>query len=99
MFWNRNRPSPLIRSLVGLLFSLPTADRFMPDFFVSQGDRLSEYGFDAEGIELPGHSKGSIGLLTEEGDLFCGDLLANVGHLTCRRLSTTAKQPRPAWRS
>jgi hydroxyacylglutathione hydrolase len=26
-----------------------------------------------------GHSKGSIGLLTADGDLFCGDLLANVG--------------------
>ena len=28
-------------------------------------------------IALPGHSSGSIGLLTADGDFFSGDLLAN----------------------
>ena len=79
MFWNRRTPNFLIKSLMGLLFRLGKADRFKPDFYIREGDNLSEYGFDAEVIELPGHSKGSVGLLTEEGDLFCGDLLANVG--------------------
>jgi glyoxylase-like metal-dependent hydrolase (beta-lactamase superfamily II) len=31
----------------------------------------------AKVIHLPGHSKGSIGVLTNEGDLFCGDLIYN----------------------
>ena len=79
MFWNRKAPNLLVRSLMGLLFRLDKADRFKPDFYIKEGDNLSEYGFDAEVIELPGHSKGSVGLITEEGDLFCGDLLANVG--------------------
>jgi len=26
---------------------------------------------------LPGHSKGSIGVLTDNGELFCGDLFTN----------------------
>ncbi len=29
-------------------------------------------------IWIPGHSKGSIGVLTASGDLFCGDLLENT---------------------
>jgi glyoxylase-like metal-dependent hydrolase (beta-lactamase superfamily II) len=78
MFWNRNPPNVLVRTLMRLLFRLSKADRFKPDFYVKGGDNLSEYGIDAEVIEIPGHSKGSIGLLTAEGDLFCGDLLANV---------------------
>ncbi len=42
-------------------------------------DKISaEFGFDAKILELPGHSKGSIGVLTGNGDLFCGDLLMNM---------------------
>jgi hydroxyacylglutathione hydrolase len=51
----------------------------VPDLFIDEGYDFSEYGFDAKVLEIPGHSKGSIGVLTSSGDLFCGDLLANVG--------------------
>ncbi|MBZ0294048.1 MAG: MBL fold metallo-hydrolase [Anaerolineae bacterium] len=78
MFWNRKQPNFLMKNLMGLLVRLPKADQFTPDFGIQQGDYLTEYGFDAEVIEIPGHSKGSIGLLTVDGDLFCGDLLANT---------------------
>jgi glyoxylase-like metal-dependent hydrolase (beta-lactamase superfamily II) len=78
MFWNRKTPNLMVRSLMSLLFKLEDADRFKPDFCIKEGDNLAEYGVDAEVIELPGHSKGSVGLMTEAGDLFCGDLLANV---------------------
>jgi len=53
-------------------------DTFKPDIYVSDGQRLSEYGFDAEILHLPGHSKGSIGVLTNEGNLICGDLFMNM---------------------
>ena len=79
MFWNRKPPNPIMRVLSGLIFRLPTADRFTPDLTLGAGDDLSAYGLDARVIALPGHSSGSIGLLTAEGDLFCGDLLANNG--------------------
>ena len=46
--------------------------------FFDEGYDFSEYGFDAEALEIPGHSKGSIGILATSGELFCGDLLANV---------------------
>jgi hydroxyacylglutathione hydrolase len=78
MLWNRKPPNILIRTVFGLLFRLSKSDRFKPDLYVEDGYDLSEYGFDAQVLHIPGHSKGSIGILTTGGDLFCGDLLANV---------------------
>jgi glyoxylase-like metal-dependent hydrolase (beta-lactamase superfamily II) len=78
MLWNRNRPNPLVSALIRLLVRLNVSDRFTPDLYLKEGDDLSVYGFDARVVALPGHSKGSIGLLTTSGDLFCGDLLANT---------------------
>lgn len=78
MFWNRKQPNVLVKALIGLLLRLRQSDRFTPDVYLAEGDRLNEHGLDAEVIELPGHSKGNIGILTARGDLFCGDLLANT---------------------
>jgi glyoxylase-like metal-dependent hydrolase (beta-lactamase superfamily II) len=52
-------------------------ERFSPDFTVDEGYDFSEYGFDARVLHIPGHSRGSIGILTADGNLFCGDLLWN----------------------
>lgn len=79
--WNRKMPPDklslpfIVRSL---LFGRGKLERFTPDFYLEGGDDLSEYGFDAKILHLPGHSKGSIGILTGGGDLFCGDLLKNT---------------------
>jgi len=78
MFWNRKKPNTLIRIIFGLFFRLSKSDRFKPDLHLKDGYDLSGYGFDAKVLHTPGHSKGSIGILTTGGDLFCGDLLANV---------------------
>lgn len=79
MLWNRKTPPLPVKALMGLLFRLDEADHFTPNFYIKEGDDFSPYGFDARVIELPGHSKGNIGLLTADGDLFCGDLLGNTG--------------------
>jgi glyoxylase-like metal-dependent hydrolase (beta-lactamase superfamily II) len=66
--------------LVGRLMSLlrpPPFDRFSPDLLLEDGQSLSLYGLDATIVHLPGHSKGSIGVLTSDGNLFCGDLIYN----------------------
>lgn len=78
MFWNRSSGNPIIRSLAPILFGFPRSDRFVPDLYVDDGYDLSEYGLDAQVLSLPGHSKGSTGILTGNGDLFCGDLLENT---------------------
>jgi glyoxylase-like metal-dependent hydrolase (beta-lactamase superfamily II) len=75
MFWNRKKPFILIRMMVPILFGFGKSDRFKPDLYIEDGYDLSEYGFDAKILHIPGHSKGSIGILTAGGDLFCGDLL------------------------
>jgi glyoxylase-like metal-dependent hydrolase (beta-lactamase superfamily II) len=78
MFWNRGRPNRLVRLVLGRLLGLRRSDRFEPDLWVGDGYDLSQHGFDGKIIHLPGHSRGSIGVLTRDGDLFCGDLLANT---------------------
>ncbi len=78
MFWNRSSESQLMRLLAPLLFRFSRANRFVPDLQIAQGYDLSDHGFEARVISIPGHSSGSIGVLTADGDLFCGDLLQNV---------------------
>ena len=77
MLANRKRHT-LVAGLVTPLFNLRPVDRFKPDILVRDGDRLTSFKLDAEIVHLPGHSTGSIGVLTAGGDLFCGDLLTNT---------------------
>ena len=79
MFGNRQKANNIItRKLIPILFGFGKSQRFRPDFYLDEGADLSENGFEAEILYLPGHSKGSIGILTAAGDLFCGDLLENT---------------------
>jgi glyoxylase-like metal-dependent hydrolase (beta-lactamase superfamily II) len=68
----------VIRLLLPLM-GMSRYDSFNPDIVLEDGLDLSEHGFDARVVYVPGHSKGSIGVLTAEGDLFCGDILGNTG--------------------
>ncbi len=77
MFYNRRKPMFLIRMLASMMFRFGSDDRFSPDIYLKENDDFIEYGFNAKAVSIPGHSKGSIGILTEKGDLFCGDLLEN----------------------
>lgn len=77
MFWSRRRSNFIIKVIAGLF--LRKSDRFEPDIYINDGDDLSEYGLNAKVIHIPGHSKGSIGVLTTRNDLFCGDLLVSNG--------------------
>jgi glyoxylase-like metal-dependent hydrolase (beta-lactamase superfamily II) len=52
--------------------------QFTPDVLLEDGADLSQYGLDARVISIPGHSLGSIGILTTGGELFCGDLFENM---------------------
>jgi len=79
MFLSRKTKFGLFTRLVMYLGGLLIYRRFKPDVIVSDGDDLSEYGLDGRVIHIPGHSSGSIGVLTGDGDFFCGDLMANNG--------------------
>jgi glyoxylase-like metal-dependent hydrolase (beta-lactamase superfamily II) len=77
MFYERGSPGALVRWASKLLFRFDAADRFEPDIAVDDGYDLSPFGVDAQVLSIPGHSKGSIGVLTAGLDLFCGDLFVN----------------------
>lgn len=53
-------------------------ETFTPDIFLEDGGDLSAYGFDAKIIGLPGHTEGSIGILTSGGELIAGDTFVNM---------------------
>jgi glyoxylase-like metal-dependent hydrolase (beta-lactamase superfamily II) len=85
MGWNRKAQPDrvtffgrLIMAIARLFVSKSGFETFTPDIYVEDGQDLAEYGVDARVIGLPGHSKGSIGVLTSAGSLFCGDLLMNM---------------------
>jgi len=59
----------ILRFLLHLL-RLNRYSGFKPDIILEDGHVFSEYGFDARIIHISGHSKGSIRILTEQGDLF-----------------------------
>ena len=61
-----------------ILFGFGKKERFTPDLYIEDGDDLSEYGFDAIILYIPGHSKGSIGILTADGDLICGEICSKT---------------------
>jgi hydroxyacylglutathione hydrolase len=79
IFWNRKKPNILVRVpariFTPIFFGFGRAERFKPDLYIEDGYDLSEFGIDAKVIHIPGHSKGSIGILTADGDLIGGDLI------------------------
>jgi hydroxyacylglutathione hydrolase len=86
MTWKRNKGNVILRRVAPILFRFGKSERCKPDFYLDDGDALTEIGFDARVIALPGHSTGSIGILAAVDDpatgpglsLFCGDLLENT---------------------
>ena len=78
MFWNRKKGNPLVRRIAPILFGFGKSAKFKPDLYVEDGYDLSGYGLDARVLHIPGHSSGSIGILTAGRDLFCGDLFTNT---------------------
>jgi len=64
--------------IIPILSGFGKAERFTPDLYLEDGDDLSDYGCDNKVVYIPGHSKGSVGILTTGGDLFCGDLFENT---------------------
>jgi glyoxylase-like metal-dependent hydrolase (beta-lactamase superfamily II) len=87
--------------LAPLFFKTDAFEYFKHDFTIEEGFDLSEYGFNARVLHLPGHSKGSIGILTPEDYalqptgtgpvVFCGDLLYNfIGKPSCQLIDSLA---------
>jgi glyoxylase-like metal-dependent hydrolase (beta-lactamase superfamily II) len=76
MFWNRkaNIVTKTIATLMLFALRVSKFNKFTPDLYIDEGFDFSEYGLDAKVLCLPGHSKGSIAILTT-----CGDMLSDTG--------------------
>jgi len=67
----------LMRLSGGMKKTTARFERFKPDIYLEDGQSLQEYGLNAKVLHIAGHTKGSIGILTESGDLIAGDTLEN----------------------
>lgn len=81
MTWNRKKKPDKLSFIFKVIILISgkndVFETFVPDSYLQDGQNLAEFDFDAKVIHLPGHSKGSIGILTKDGELFCGDLIYN----------------------
>jgi hydroxyacylglutathione hydrolase len=75
IFGGRQKGNFFFRILAPVIFRFGRSKRFKPDLYLEEGDDLAEYGLEAEVVHIPGHSGGSIGILTAGGELFGGDLV------------------------
>jgi glyoxylase-like metal-dependent hydrolase (beta-lactamase superfamily II) len=78
MFWNRRKSNIIVKMVAPFFYGFGKSRRFTPDFYIGDGFSFSEYGFNAKVISIPGHSSGSIGIMTTGGNLICGDLFENT---------------------
>ncbi len=67
----------LSRTLRRAIGPAGTAPRLKPDLLLEDGADLEAWGLGARVLHLPGHTRGSIAVLTEGGELFAGDVFAN----------------------
>jgi len=72
----------LVLALSVKSFEHDKIESFEPEIFLREGDSLENYGIRATVIELPGHTKGSIGLKIGESDVIVGDALMNMFYPT-----------------
>jgi glyoxylase-like metal-dependent hydrolase (beta-lactamase superfamily II) len=56
----------------------PDAPYLSPDVLLEDGQSLAAYGWDARVVHCPGHTVGSVAILTSSGDLIVGDTASNM---------------------
>ena len=67
----------LVRWTYMLLSPLARFEPLEADILLEDKAALLDYGLEAWTVLLPGHSPGSLGVITPDGDLFAGDLFVN----------------------
>jgi len=75
IFGGREKGPFIFKLLAPVLLRFGRSKRFRPDLYLEDGDDLAEYGLEARVLHIPGHSRGSIAVLTAGGQLFSGDLV------------------------
>lgn len=76
----------LILTLSIKSFEQEKIEPFEPTVFFKDGDTLKDYGINGTIVELPGHTKGSIGIKVGTSDFIVGDALINMFYPTTSML-------------
>lgn len=76
----------LARPFLPLIYRFDNADVFEPDVILADGMELTPWNMAARVITTPGHTSGSVSVLTDDGCLFCGDLLENSRSIQVNKL-------------
>lgn len=79
-------PGKVIKAASEQMFRSAKMPAFEPDLFLEDGQTLEDYGVDARVLALPGHTKGSIGLLVDGKGLIVGDAMMNMRKPTAAQL-------------
>lgn len=74
----RNVPTETIGKLMRAFGWVMPLETFAPDVLLDDGQSLREFGLDARIVHTPGHTLGSITLLTHQGVAFVGDAILNL---------------------
>jgi len=69
----------LLFRVVALFIRPGKFDMLQPDVLLEDQQSLADYGLEATVLQIPGHTKGSIGILMADQDLICGDLMDGMG--------------------
>jgi hydroxyacylglutathione hydrolase len=56
----------------------PAFHPFHPDLDLADGQDLAPFGLEARVLHIPGHTRGSIAILTADGRLIAGDTFSNM---------------------
>lgn len=86
MFWNRKSGGAFLGKIISIFSGFGKSEKCKPDLTLKEGDNLSEFGFEGQIVSIPGHSRGSIGVLAKcsvnstgvQQCLLCGDLFTNI---------------------
>jgi len=84
-------PGKLIKSISIQSFHKDRLEEFKPEIYLEDNMKLDSYGVNVKIIALPGHTKGSIGLLVDNDKLIAGDALMNMFYPTVSMLYTDEK--------
>jgi hydroxyacylglutathione hydrolase len=75
----RSPGAAALMRLARALSGMGGSGRVSPEVTLRDSDRLDSWGCAARVVHLPGHTAGSIGILTDQQDLICGDACVNRG--------------------
>ncbi len=67
----------MFKAVFRIVMRLHPFETFQPDIILSDGQDMKPFGFDAKIVHVPGHTPGSIGILTKDNDFFSGDTINN----------------------